>query len=76
MDVMRVCTYLGIDEEALKIAMSSPDFPKPTRVGRCGDIEFEESDIIAFDRSHPNICCWLEEAFDAMPQRLKKKGRR
>jgi hypothetical protein len=72
---MRVCFYLGIDEEAVKIAMSHPDFPRPVRVDKAGDIEFDDAEIVAFDRSHPNICTWLETAFDAMTPKQRKKAR-
>jgi hypothetical protein len=56
--------------------MSHPDFPKPTRVDSCGDIEFNDADIVVFARVHPDICCFLEQAFDAMSKRSKKKRRR
>ena len=73
MDFFAVCSYLQIDEEASKLAMSDPRFPKPSRIDRFGDIEFDEADIVAFDRSHPNICCFLEEAFNAMAKPKRRK---
>jgi hypothetical protein len=74
MDFFAVCLYLQIEEEALKLAMSDPRFPKPSRVGQFGEIEFADDDLVRFARKHPDILLFPGTGLRCNAQATKKEG--